>query len=259
MIALERQNTELMSIGQGSASAIGIANEIRQWANQCGLLSDQAAVAEATLSSNDWITSIEGRAGAAKTTTVGAIREFAEQRGYSVRGFAPTTRAVKSLSDAGVSARTVAGLLESQSQRHDTKQIWIVDESSLLPLPSSPMRREPASRVNDSPQANLNLSHAESDAKFGGVRSTGTTRRRLTAVASLGTPCSAPLAHLGSSRAPSIQVKGARLPKSSHTSYRGRRPALRGSGRRIISYVQSFWRFHNSMIVAFDDIRCGLK
>jgi len=72
-------------------------------------------------------------AGAAKTTTVGAIREFAAHQGYSVQGFAPTTRAVKSLSEAGVDARTVARLLESQSRRHDAKQIWIVDESSLLP------------------------------------------------------------------------------------------------------------------------------
>jgi ATP-dependent exoDNAse (exonuclease V) alpha subunit len=97
------------------------------------LLPDQAAVAELTLSSNDWITSIEGRAGAAKTTTVGAIREFAEQPGYSVQGFAPPTRAVKSLSDAGVHARTVAALLENRLEPQDAKQIWIIDESSLLP------------------------------------------------------------------------------------------------------------------------------
>ena len=61
------------------------------------MLPDQAAVAELTLASTDWLTSIEGRAGAAKTTTVGAIREFAEEQGYAVYGFAPTTRAVKAL------------------------------------------------------------------------------------------------------------------------------------------------------------------
>ena len=87
-----------------------------------------------TLASTDWITSIEGRAGAAKTTTVGAIREFAEEQGYAVYGFAPTTRAVKSLSEAGVSARTVASLLEEQiTARAIEAEIWIVDESSLLP------------------------------------------------------------------------------------------------------------------------------
>jgi conjugative relaxase-like TrwC/TraI family protein len=133
MIALERENIELMRTGQRQANAIGTPNAIRGWASDRQLLSDQATVAELTLASNDWITSIEGRAGAAKTTTVGAIREFAEEHGYAVRGFAPTTRAVKSLSEAGVSARTVASLLEDPSSDAQTKLMWIVDESSLLP------------------------------------------------------------------------------------------------------------------------------
>ncbi len=132
MIALERGNIELMCAGQDRAAAIGSSNEIRRWASQRNLLPDQAAVAELTLASTNWITSIEGRAGAAKTTTVGAIREFAEEQGYQVCGFAPTTRAVKSLSEAGVPARTVASLLESEAH-HPSKQIWVIDESSLLP------------------------------------------------------------------------------------------------------------------------------
>ncbi|MGH7925777.1 MAG: MobF family relaxase, partial [Candidatus Binatus sp.] len=132
MIDLERGNIELMRAGEGRAAAIGSSNEIRPWAGERNLLPDQIVVADLTLASTDWITSIEGRAGATKTTTVGAIREFAEDQGYSVYGFAPTTRAVKSLSDAGVAARTVASLLESQSVATRTKQIWIIDESSLL-------------------------------------------------------------------------------------------------------------------------------
>ncbi len=133
MIALEHGNIELMRAGQGRAAAIGSPNEVRRWASQRSLLPDQTAVAELTLTSTDWITSIEGRAGAAKTTTVGAIREFAEDQGYTVCGFAPTTRAVKSLSEAGISASTVASLLESQSAHDASSEIWIIDESSLLP------------------------------------------------------------------------------------------------------------------------------
>ena len=133
MIALERGNIGLMHAGQGGAAAIGSLNEIRRWASQRNLLPDQTAVAELTLASTDWITSIEGRAGAAKTTTVGAICEFAVNQGYAVYGFAPTTRAVKSLSEAGVSASTVASLLERQSARDASSEVWIIDESSLLP------------------------------------------------------------------------------------------------------------------------------
>jgi conjugative relaxase-like TrwC/TraI family protein len=133
MVALERGNIELMRGRQTRTAAVGSPNEIRRWASQRNLLPDQTVVAELTLASTDWITSIEGRAGAAKTTTVGALREFAEGRGYAVCGFAPTTRAVKSLAEAGISARTVASLLESQSVGTNAKQIWIIDESSLLP------------------------------------------------------------------------------------------------------------------------------
>ncbi|HLW70091.1 MAG TPA: MobF family relaxase [Candidatus Binataceae bacterium] len=132
MVALERENIELMRSGRGKASPIGTLHEVRTWANQRGLASDQASVAELTLASGDWLTSIEGRAGAAKTTTVGAIREFAEEQEYAAYGFAPTTRAVRSLSDAGIASRTVASLLEGRTPDVEKKQIWIVDESSLL-------------------------------------------------------------------------------------------------------------------------------
>ena len=135
MIALERENLVMMAAGRGKATAIGVSAEVRQWANERRLRSDQADVAELTLASADWLTSIEGSAGSAKTTTVGAIREFAEDHGYEVRGFAPTTRAVKSLSEAGVAARTVASLLEGRSPHAETKQVWLIDESSLLPTP----------------------------------------------------------------------------------------------------------------------------
>jgi ATP-dependent exoDNAse (exonuclease V) alpha subunit len=87
--------------------------------------------AEITVCATDWVTAIEGRAGTAKTTTVGAIKEFAAERGYLVRGFAPTTRAVKALSEAGLPARTVASLLENPIEPA-RKELWIIDESSLL-------------------------------------------------------------------------------------------------------------------------------
>ena len=132
MIALERDNLDLMRVGQGRATPIAKPTEIQQWAAERGLLSDQAEAAKITLTSRDWLTAIEGRAGSAKTTTVGAIAEFAREHGYSVQGFAPTTRAVKSLSEAGVNARTVASLVQNPSAPAGQKEFWIVDESSLL-------------------------------------------------------------------------------------------------------------------------------
>ena len=132
MLALERDNLDLMRAGRGQNSPIAAAEEIRRWATDRALLADQIEVAQLILTTPDWLTSIEGRAGSAKTTTVGAIREFAEEHGYSVRGFAPTTRAVKALSEAGVESRTVASLIDNKISDAGRRELWIVDESSLL-------------------------------------------------------------------------------------------------------------------------------
>lgn len=132
MITLEHNNLDLMRAGQGRAIPIANAGEIRKWATDRHLLADQAQAAEITLTANHWLSAIEGRAGSAKTTTIGAIAEFAHQRGYVVEGFAPTTRAVRALSEARITSRTVASLLENPSTPSGQKQLWFVDESSLL-------------------------------------------------------------------------------------------------------------------------------
>jgi conjugative relaxase-like TrwC/TraI family protein len=132
MVALERDNLDLMCAGRGQNPPVAAVEEVHQWATDRGLLSDQIEVAQLILTTPDWLTSIEGRAGSAKTTTVGAIREFAEQHGHAVHGFAPTTRAVKALSEAGVESRTVASLIENKISNAGRRELWIVDESSLL-------------------------------------------------------------------------------------------------------------------------------
>jgi ATP-dependent exoDNAse (exonuclease V) alpha subunit len=105
---------------------------VTAWALARGLLPDQIPVAQQTLASRDWLTAIEGAAGTAKTTLVGAIREFAEAQGYVVRGFGMTSRSVEELRGAGLNAETVASLLASQLPEPAAKELWIVDESSLL-------------------------------------------------------------------------------------------------------------------------------
>jgi hypothetical protein len=97
-----------------------------------GFGADQSLAAETTLSTRDWLSALEGHAGAAKTTIVGAIRELEHERGYLVRGFGPTSGSVKALTAAGVLARTVANLLENPKLEKRCGEVWIVDESSLL-------------------------------------------------------------------------------------------------------------------------------
>jgi ATP-dependent exoDNAse (exonuclease V) alpha subunit len=85
-----------------------------------------------SLTSKSWATAIEGLAGTAKTTTVGAIREIAEVQGYSVHGFGMTSGSVKALKGAGLEASTVASLVANNLPSKSGPTLWIVDESSLL-------------------------------------------------------------------------------------------------------------------------------
>jgi conjugative relaxase-like TrwC/TraI family protein len=133
MLALERDNIELMRAGLGQATVVTIAEEVVAWAGARGLSEEQTAALKLVLGGNDRVVGIEGRAGAAKTTTVGALREFAAARGYRVEGFGPTTGSVRELEKAGIAARTVASLLENRTPTHmPARALWIVDEASLL-------------------------------------------------------------------------------------------------------------------------------
>ena len=93
----------------------------------------QKSVVEDVLSSRDKIQGLQGFAGVGKTTTLTVIRRASESQGYSVQGLAPTSRAAKQLSEAGVQAGTLQGFLAqgaTANSRND-KHFYFVDESSL--------------------------------------------------------------------------------------------------------------------------------
>jgi nucleoside-triphosphatase THEP1 len=69
--------------------------------------------------------------GTFKTTLLKSVREAAEQRGYVVEGFAPTSRAANQLRDAGISADTLQGFLVRARQPSPDRHLYMVDESSL--------------------------------------------------------------------------------------------------------------------------------
>jgi conjugative relaxase-like TrwC/TraI family protein len=132
MLALERQNLSMLQAGIDQAQPLAEAQTVRQWASTKGLSPDQIQAAELTLTSSSWASAIEGLAGTAKTTTVGAIREFAQAHGYVVHGFGMTSGSVKALQEAGIEARTVASLTANPMPVRSGPELWIVDESSLL-------------------------------------------------------------------------------------------------------------------------------
>jgi len=93
----------------------------------------QKTVVEDVLSSPDRIQGLQGFAGAGKTTTLAAIHTAAERQGYRVEGFAPTSRAARQLSEAGIQAGTLQGFLARTANPDlgDQKHFYFIDESSL--------------------------------------------------------------------------------------------------------------------------------
>ncbi len=147
MVRLERENLTLVREGMnqgrpisgiavrnptsGVVTGIGAA-EVRKWAADKKLLPDQTEAAVFTLTSGHWVTAIEGLAGSAKTSLVGAIREYAEQHGWAVYGSGTTSGSVEALEKVGLHARTVAKLRAAPLPPKGAHELWIVDESSLL-------------------------------------------------------------------------------------------------------------------------------
>jgi conjugative relaxase-like TrwC/TraI family protein len=93
----------------------------------------QKSVVEDVLSSRDRIQAIQGYAGTGKTTTLSVVRAAAETQGYSVEGFAPTSRAARQLAESGIETGTLQGFLARGANREtsETKRFYFVDESSL--------------------------------------------------------------------------------------------------------------------------------
>ncbi len=94
----------------------------------------QKNVVEDVLASPDRVHAIQGVAGAGKTTTLSVIRQALEAQGYSVEGFAPTSRAAKQLRDSGIEAATLQSFLVRSIPANEAtvrKHFYFVDESSL--------------------------------------------------------------------------------------------------------------------------------
>jgi conjugative relaxase-like TrwC/TraI family protein len=131
-IRTEREILRQMQQGQARAEQImSIQAAVTHTERQQHLNAGQRTAAEEILTSRDVVQGLEGRAGVGKTTLLKSVREAAEQRGYVVEGFAPTSRAANQLRDAGISADTLQGFLVRDRQPNSDRHLYMVDESSL--------------------------------------------------------------------------------------------------------------------------------
>ena len=131
-LLMEMANIRLMQEGKEAGRTI---LQGKSFAPARPLSDSQRRVAEHILTSPDQVLAVEGKAGAGKTYTLQAVVAEATGRGWSVRGLAPDTSAVKALgAEAGIPAGTIAALaLERPGARQGARpQLWLVDEAGKM-------------------------------------------------------------------------------------------------------------------------------
>ncbi len=135
-IAAERANVAYVLSGRNTVAPIMSAERAQEQGRSRNFLNDsQRRVIEETLNSTDRIHGLQGRAGSGKTTVLASIREGAQKSGYTVEGFAPTSRAAAQLRDAGIDATTLQSFLargaNHPSANPEMRHLYMLDESSL--------------------------------------------------------------------------------------------------------------------------------
>jgi len=133
-IAAEQEIVQRVNEGQSQVEPVLARQQAIAVADQQTQLNRaHRTVVEDVLSLPDRIQGIQGYAGAGKTTTLSVIRGAAETEGYTVCGFAPTSRAARQLNDAGVESETLQKFLARSVDGSATGQrnFYFVDESSL--------------------------------------------------------------------------------------------------------------------------------
>ncbi|MBV2149946.1 conjugative relaxase [Sphingobium sp. AS12] len=114
-LATERRIIAEMELGRGASQAIIPAADAPARLQAVALKplkAEQIAAATLMLSSEDRMVTIQGGAGAGKSTMLNAVARVAEAEGRTVLGLAFQTRIVQDLgADAGIEARTVASFL----------------------------------------------------------------------------------------------------------------------------------------------------
>lgn len=144
-IKIEREIMVLTRQDQGKLTAIASDEVVSKHLNTALLRPEQVDAIKAIVSSTDRVLSIQGRAGTGKTTmmtslqSVLAAKELITESGYTLRGIAPTNKAVKELTSRGIQAQTIDSFLlelqqlDQRSMATDfSKTVFVLDEASMV-------------------------------------------------------------------------------------------------------------------------------
>ncbi|MBL8528761.1 MAG: conjugative relaxase [Burkholderiales bacterium] len=136
-VTAERETLSAMKRGQGRVRPIATVEAARRAAREHGLAADQTAAATFILTTQDRVVGVQGYAGTGKTHMLRAVREVAEQAGFTIRGSAPSATAARVLQqDAGIASDTLSRhLIEIAKESkpwQSTSELWVVDEASMM-------------------------------------------------------------------------------------------------------------------------------
>jgi len=132
MIDYERDTIQVMRDGQNRREPLVSHDNRKEIAAEHSHLNEsQRKAVEQVLASRDQMTALEGVAGAGKTTSLRAIHEAAERKGYKVEGLAPTSRAAQKLAESGIQSSTLQRHLAGHEPHDGQKRLYVLDESSL--------------------------------------------------------------------------------------------------------------------------------
>ncbi|MBD2425559.1 MobF family relaxase [Phormidium sp. FACHB-1136] len=122
--------------GRGAVGAIATPGLVDEYLTDQGLTEGQRQGVRLAATTHDRFIAWQGVAGAGKSYALNQVRRMAEAQGYTVRGFAPSAEAAKSLGDSAQiqSVTTVAALLCAPPAAPNLHQpeVWVVDEAGLL-------------------------------------------------------------------------------------------------------------------------------
>ncbi|HEX3684971.1 MAG TPA: MobF family relaxase [Bryobacteraceae bacterium] len=134
LIQVERETIERVRAGQDKLqplAAVSYSGLMTRYGDK--LNEDQRRLVHDALATRDQIFGIQGGAGTGKTTALSAVRELAQEHGYKVQGLGPTSRAAKSLKEAGIDSETLQAYLTRGRQGNEDARprLFFIDESSL--------------------------------------------------------------------------------------------------------------------------------
>jgi len=122
--------------GRGQVGRIASGDWVAEALENQGLTTGQYEGILLAATTRDRVIAWQGVAGAGKSYALNQFRQIAEVQGYTVRGFAPSAEAAKSLGDSAQiqQTETVAALLCAQPQEASSQfpEIWVLDEAGLL-------------------------------------------------------------------------------------------------------------------------------